>query len=223
MIAPAFPQEDRRLALAFFLAVSVHLFALLCGPAAHHGRVGSAKLSARLNPALTSRPAEASRDNLPDAPKAIAKARTEAKPAELESETANDEAAELGNRSIAISGLPAPYFSTLDLTQSPRFDGDIPEFLPMAISQKEGRVILVIYLDENGVIDRLESSSEGGDMSYASRYLEQLLRSTPIKPGEIDGEPVRTRWVIEFSVSPGSGDILTSSAAPASSGPLSSR
>lgn len=221
MIAAAFPEEDRRLALAFFLAASLHLFALFSGPAAHHGRIGSAMLSARLNPVQTSRPAEASRDIRQDAPKAIPKARSEAKPAELKSETANDDAAELGNRSIAISGLPAPYFSTLDLTQSPRFGEDIPEFLPMAISQKEGRVILVIYLDENGVIDRLESSSEGGDMSYASRYLEQLLRSTPIKPGEIDGEPVRTRWVIEFSVSPGSGDIVTSSAGPASSAPLS--
>lgn len=223
MIAPAFPKDDRRLALAFLLAVSVHLFALFCGPTAHHGRVGSTKLSARLNPIPTSRPAEASRDNRQDAPKPIPSARSEAKPAELKSAPANDEAAQLGNRSIAIPGLPAPYFSTLDLTQSPRFGEDIPEFLPMAISQKEGRVILVIYLDENGVIDRLESSSEGSDMSYASRYLEQLLRSTPIKPGEIDGEPVRTRWVIEFSVSPGSADILSSSTGTASSGPLSSR
>ncbi|WP_417066930.1 hypothetical protein [Niveibacterium terrae] len=217
MRTPAFPKEDRRLTLAFFLAVSLHFFALLSGPAEHHGQTGSTKLSARLNPLQTRRPAEASHDDRQDAPKPPSHAPSDAKAAELKPTPESRDTSAQGKRSIAIPGLPAPYFSPLDLTQSPSFGEDIPEFLPLAISQKEGRVILVIYLDENGVIDRVESSSEGAEMSGAVRYLEQLVRSTPIKPGEIDGEPVRTRWVIEFSISPGSDDTV----GPSASAPLS--
>lgn len=205
----ALPPGDRRLALAFFASVLLHFAALNTGPEHHGARHGQA-LALSFSPTGKARPAPPEpAPKRPHPQREDGAARPSAAPSRpREADTPS------GDRTLALPGLPAPYHSILDLSREPRFEGEIPEFLPLSLSRGEGKVIFVLYLAEDGTLDRLESTSEGQDMDFAIRYLEQLIRITPIAPGEIDGEPVRTRWVLEFSLSPGGTELEQASSSP---------
>lgn len=203
MIKFEFPKEDRRLALAFFIAVLFHLLALFSGPSSHLGKRGAVRLSARLNPVQVSHPAPTITDRERVAP--ATKTSPEQTPIVAEPSTTEAGGPPGSNQELNFPGLAAPYLSVLDLTRHPEFETDIPSYLPNSITNTDGYIIFVLFIDENGVIDRIETTSEGGDLTVATRYLELLIRSTPIRPGEIDGVPVRTRWVLEFNVAPNTG------------------
>lgn len=216
------PSKDRRLLLAFGFSVAFHLGLLYTGPVnlseKSPSNIPSSPLSVRL---FNGRRGEEPSQSLEDKPQHVATEDASQLNINGRKASATDATSAEGattGRAAAIPNraLPAPYLSPLELTKRPEFVVPIPAYLPYSIGAAEHtRIVFVIFVDENGVIDKIEHDAPG-TAGAVTRFVERLIRSTPITPGEKDGRPVRTRWLVEFEAAP----IIREQPSPSPSPPL---
>lgn len=107
----------------------------------------------------------------------------------------------LDPRGLLDIGL-AGYLPAETLNVRPQFAQQVADFLPAAgAALVHGKVTFTIYLSEQGLIDRIDVDAEPEMRDIASR-IEAMIRALPIQPGELEGHPVKSRWVLEFSAEP---------------------
>ncbi|WP_341678965.1 hypothetical protein [Niveibacterium sp. SC-1] len=96
----------------------------------------------------------------------------------------------------------AGYLPAEALSVRPRFQDELADFIPaISASLKSGKIVFTIYISEQGVIDRVDTDAPPELQELATR-IEALVRAMPIRPGEIEGHPARSRWMLEFSAEP---------------------
>lgn len=78
----------------------------------------------------------------------------------------------------------------------------MPDAVPFGLTGAAGGTIrFTLYVSEAGEIDRIDTDAPAG-LEYATRFLEQTIRASAIIPGTLGGAPARSRWALEFDLSP---------------------
>lgn len=101
------------------------------------------------------------------------------------------------------AGMPVPvYLDPGEVTRRAMILRDIaPD--PPGLHGRRGpaRIVLSLYINESGRVDRVEVESPEPDAAVRSAIVESFLAAT-FRPAEKDGSPVKSRMRIEVSVRP---------------------
>lgn len=161
------------------------------------GRVGVASVSARLR-SIAAAPQVASPElalpmaGVKPAASAAAQAGSAPRPAEE------------GGAAHHPAGRVAPpdlsdYTPVEQLTSRPRFLMDMREYVPASLDEHEvGRIVLQVLISEGGEVDGVVVESSELSPRGTRRFV-QRLDALRLAPGMFDGQPVKSRWRLEFS------------------------
>jgi hypothetical protein len=95
--------------------------------------------------------------------------------------------------------LPEPVL-LLDPMSSPRFRGGIANHLPYADVErgKEGTVLTLASIDQNGAVRALEVMYQSGDAEMLSRTLE-VVRGSGFEPARLGGQTISVNFLYLFT------------------------
>lgn len=111
-------------------------------------------------------------------------------------------------RASAPDARPGDYLPVELLSRRPGFIGDVQSALLAGLDDADaGSVTLQLLIGADGRVDQVvvEASTLG---EAGTRRLQRGLLVQRLQPGELDGQPVRSRWRLAFDVEPVSADAV---------------
>ena len=113
---------------------------------------------------------------------------------EAKGEEATAKAIESEGEGTREGYLPAEKLST-----RPQFPPDMQALLAAVLEDSdEGRVVVTMLIAADGTPDRVELEYSELGFGASQRFVERL-ESLKLSPGLLEGQPVKTRWRLEFS------------------------
>lgn len=210
------PMHRRQLASAFIISCCLHALLLSVPPgtlggsprpepgvSAKHGHHAYALLQVRLGLTTPPPPMQAFSDDLrlQTPPPAAPQLTTEPEIFQENTKEGDTDGASPSEGGKPDIGFPVPYYyPPSEVTQRPHVAGPIDTSV-VDDEEGSGKAILVLYINEQGKVDKVETES-----THLSARLHDLVaqqfRSTRFLPAEKDGQPVKSRLRIEVMIRP---------------------
>lgn len=88
------------------------------------------------------------------------------------------------------------------LDVKPHFLVDMNEYIPASLASSEaGRIIVQLLIGRQGDIDGVVVETSGLSAAGTRRFV-QRIDALKVSPGQLEGQPVKCRWRMEFTFSP---------------------